>query len=426
MIRSAFTVLQGTALAQLLGVLMLPVIGRLFSPDAFGDFQLFQSALTLALPFAAFRLEYAILRVRRDGTVGYVLALCLAINVAMALLLSVLLRVGSPFLPEVHREALWATDLLPLALLVAGALQTASYLPVRAKRFRLIAGSKLTQAVTFHGGAIALGAGGWPTAVALVASDLAGRAAAAALLLVRWLTSEPRVGLRRVRRTFAAILRRYRDDPLYAVPSSFVSALAAALPVFALSTLFSQATAGQFAMAWRISLMPVAMVTFAISQVVNSEVSELIRERRRGAFALTSRVAGGMAVLAVPPIVLAAVAGEAIVPFVVGRQWTDAGRMVQAMTPFLFMSVVAGPLNTLLVVLGRQWVHLAWEGARAVLLIAGFLLAERGALSPLETVLLYSAAMAVMSAVYLVLVRFVVRDAEAGFEPVQPPRTPVP
>ena len=45
MLKNTLTVLRGTVVAQAIGFMALPILTRLFTPEAFGQLQLYQSAL---------------------------------------------------------------------------------------------------------------------------------------------------------------------------------------------------------------------------------------------------------------------------------------------------------------------------------------------------------------------------------------------
>ncbi len=49
MLGNTLKILRGTAAAQLVGFVALPLLTRLFTPESFGLFQLFQGAMGLML-----------------------------------------------------------------------------------------------------------------------------------------------------------------------------------------------------------------------------------------------------------------------------------------------------------------------------------------------------------------------------------------
>lgn len=404
MIRSIATVLNGNIIAQVIALAALPVISRLFSAEAFGAFLLYSSILVVLLPFAALRLEFLILRLKgspRDLT--RVLALCLGVNVIGAGLIAVALVVTQ--LTGIWPQAstlpfpVW---LLPVGFLSVGALQTFNALPVRNGGFWLVAQARVLQSIAFNALVIVVGLVVSATPVLLL-SDIVSRVGTAALIFrkskIVQLTHFGRNDVRWMRNT----LYKHRHYPMYSVPSGVLSGLSMGLPVIALSALYTIADVGQFSMAWRITLLPIGVMSFSVSQVVNGRIAAIHREERGPLRPHILRVAAFLISIGLVAGALAVFLGEPVVKLVLGENWSMAGIVVTILAPLVVTTLAVAPLNTMLTMLGHQLAQMLWDLFRIAGLIGVFVWSHVSDADILTTVTVFSWTSAFFSLAYLMI-----------------------
>ena len=167
---ATLTLLWGGALAQLLPLLLGPVIARLFTPAAMGVFTQFTTIAAALSVAASLRYEQALPLALDDSDAAALLALALRL-VAGAVLVSV------PLAWALHAAG-WMPlpALLPLAMACSGLLQVLMLWANRAQRFGALAVSRVAQ---YGGGALGQVALGW----LLWQGAAAGREGAWALVL---------------------------------------------------------------------------------------------------------------------------------------------------------------------------------------------------------------------------------------------------
>ncbi len=127
MLKNSFIALQGTIIAQGIGFLFLPVLTRLYTPAAFGTYQLYMSVLMLLLVVASLRYEIALLTAEKDGEERAVLRLCLSLNLLAAILtlvVSTIILASHPDWLKVPEPVLW---LLSVSVFAGGIIQTLVY-----------------------------------------------------------------------------------------------------------------------------------------------------------------------------------------------------------------------------------------------------------------------------------------------------------
>ena len=362
LLRATVTLLMGGALAQLVPLLLGPVLARLFTPQAFGVFTTFSTVAATVAVVACGRYEFALPMARDEDEAAVLLALCVRIGLLVLVLsvpLAALLNMTG------HLPLPW---LLPLAVAAAGALQLLIMWSNRAQRFRALAISRVLQ----YGGAallqVALGVALWGAArqpagaeaawALVIAPVISG--VLAALVLVQpapaggWralLPARAHPGMRQV-----AV--KFRDFPLLNTPHAFLGALQDALAVAMLVAFSGHAAAGFWGLGLRYLKAPATLVGSAVSQALYPRLAGAqpadAQRAVRQIMALLGAVALGL-------MLMLMVAGPWLFRLVFGAAWQEAGELARALAPYIAVHFVAAPLAV---------VTMAWKAQRWALLLS--------------------------------------------------------
>lgn len=123
------------------------------------------------------------------------------------------------------------------------------------------------------------------------------------------------------------IAGRYFDFAVYSLPASFITSLQTGLPVYALGFLHTAESVGQYALANRVLMVPLAIVGAGLSQVLLKYFSEKnnLGENLLGAICWI----WGVSLIAVSvPAAFIFLNGEALTILVFGPQWVEAGQLI--------------------------------------------------------------------------------------------------
>ncbi len=360
LLRATLTLLAGGALAQLVPLLLGPLITRLFTPEAFGLLTSFTTIAATVAVVACGRYEFA-LPLARDGREAQaLLALCARIGL-LVLLLSLPLAWGLHALGYLPLP-----QLLPLAVLAAGGLQLLTMWSNRAQRFRALAVARVLQ----YGGTavlqVALGYALWLQARAPAGSGqawalVAAPIAAALLACLVLLRPAPEGGWRSVL-PFAAdaslpaalrqVAHKHRDFPILNTPHAFLGTLQDAVAVAILIAWTGEAAAGFWGLSLRYLKAPATLVGSAVSQALYPRLSNAHPDAARRAVRQVMLLLAGMAVLLMLVLMLA---GPWLFVRVFGPQWAEAGQLARALAPYIAAHFVAAPLAV---------VTMAWQAQR--------------------------------------------------------------
>lgn len=341
-VRASVTLLAGGAAAQLLPLLLGPLLTRLYLPADFGRFHLLAAVAANLAVVACARYEFAlpVARDEADARALGALARWILIGVSTASALG---------------AALWALAIgavwplwLPVTVAALGALSLATLSATRTRRFGPLAASR----VLHQGGGAGLqaiaGAVGAGLAGLMAGPAIAALGAALALRaqLPRW-WRVPRAALR-------GVAHRHRDFPLLNTPHAFAGALQDTLSIALIAAWLGPAAAGFWGLALRYLKAPATLVGSTLSQVLYPALAAggATTETR----AQLRRVMTVLGLLALPLVALLWAFGPRAFGWAFGDEWTAAGELARALSLYVGVHFVASPLS----VVTMAWNAQAW------------------------------------------------------------------
>ncbi|ARU04590.1 hypothetical protein CCO03_07810 [Comamonas serinivorans] len=379
--RAVAVLLAGGAAAQLLPLLLGPVLARLYSPAAMGLYTAFAAwAATLAVA-ACGRYDFALPLARDEAEAEGLLALCVRIGIGVSLSMVLLSIVWIVLWPDTSHLVAW---LAPLVALMAW-VQLRVMWATRAQAFQAMALSRFVQygAVALLQVAVAWGAMGAPGLHAAWGGPLPAEQAwllvasqAVALGLAAWVLRRPAPRRGWLRAAWPPadapglreLARRHRDFPLLNAPHALLGALQDALAVALILAFTGDVAAGFWGLALRYLKAPAALVGQAVSQAVYPRLAQTsVAEGRR----LVRRLLALLAALGVLGAALLMLVGPALFAWAFGEPWRPAGELARALAPYIAVHFVAAPLA----VVTMAWQAQAWAFKLALVGQAVFLLA---------------------------------------------------
>jgi len=377
LLRAVLTLVAGGAVAQALPLLLGPLLSRLYTPQQFGQYNLFAAVSANIAVVACARYEFALPLLGDALEAAALRALCLRV-LAVVTLASATGAAGW-FWWSSHGWTAW----LPVAVAVLGWLSLATLWATRAQAYRALAVARVVQyggASLAQAGAALLGAG----VQGLIVAPIAAAAAAAALLRLP-LEDDPQAAPGRWR----ALARRFKDFPLLNTPHAFMGALQDTAAIALLTAWQGPVAAGFWGFALRYLKAPATLVGGAVSQTLYPRLAahgasadldadasappHVTRVTREGRAAVR-RVMAGLAAIAAPLVVLLWAVGPWAFEWLFGAQWRGAGELARALAVYIGMHFVAAPLAVVTLAWGAQaWAlrlalvgQVAFVGALAV------------------------------------------------------------
>lgn len=367
--RNVLALMTGTGLAQLIPIIISPLLSRIYSPEQFGVFALFVAIVSSLAVIATGRYELAIMLPRQDVNAANITALSIILAIIVSIVLLVIAWLFNRPISHAlgsHAISTWLY-IVPLAVLFNGIYSSLNYWSNRNKLYRLMARRRVlhsgaTSMVQLGLGVLGANAGG------LIIGSILGQALAAwmmAKVIFRYnrdFWSSVRMG------RVWVLAKRYKSCPQLLVPAHTISALSVQLPVIFINFLFGSAASGFFMLAERVVGMPLSLVSASIGDVFRQEISEcfLAGENCRAKFLSTLRK---LIAIATPPFILLTIFAPPMFAFVFGEKWRSSGEYAQLMCPMFYLRFISNPLSLVAIVAQKNKFELLWQICLLILLV---------------------------------------------------------
>lgn len=344
---SVFTVAGGTAVAQAIALAALPFITRLYPPELYGGFVIFLAWGGFLLPVVCARFEVAIALPSSLRAASAVAWGSLGIALGVSALCALAVAAAWALYPPARVAAL---ALLPLYVLLGGAVQVLGNWAARVQGYRQLSLSRIVQAA-----ATALLSLVWvplwgAQALGLVVATLAGQLIALAVLAQG--LSQTGFHRRAAPRQVWRLMRHFRRLTLFNVPHVLSDAAqGSGLPLL-IAHFFGAPAAAYYAFSTRLLKAPLGLVSGAVSQVYYPRAaSHRHDDERLRRDALRILAVSTTGVLLAWPLLL--LVPDAAYAWAFGAAWAEVGQYLRALSPWILSAFVAAPLSVLYLVKER-------------------------------------------------------------------------
>lgn len=408
----AFGLVSGaTAAGQVVALASVPLLSRVYSAPAFGEYGVFLAISAILSTLACLRLDFAIPRadhIRESEAIAFAGLLCAAVISGALLMLACVRSEPIAGIALTHVGLM----LLPVSIFLGATWTLMHQLAIRKGRFRSIAARALIQPVVAFGvqGAwILFGVPG----PGLIVGYIAGQGVAAL-----WYLLDVRHSSIGSLRHLWSTVQAHRKYILIMTPQGVLNALNVQLPVLMISWLSSVETTGYFSMTQRVMGVPIGLIGMTMGQVYVSFLAERKSEPPEVAANLFARVSTALAIVGLALIVGSLFFALPLFELVLGPQWSTSAKYAQLASVMYAARLVAAPLGTTLVVMRQEAVQVKWDVLRLVVLLGCLALAWQLRISPTGFVALLTVGVTAAYAALWLLCRRALRSPQVSRNPV--------
>lgn len=371
-VRNFAKLLSANVVAQVIGLVVYPILTRIYAPEDFGLLNLFLSIGNILVVLAIADYYYAIVLPKQEKhavALTHISLLLLGLTtvfVACSVLFStpISLLFKSPKLADYYY-------LMPLYVLSIGAWNVLNYWYIRTKNFGRISMYQVSQSVLSASGKIGFGYMGVLQGGMIYAIVIAPIVSLIASIFLS------------ARKTFAPLRnlswqqiwksgKEYKNFPLFVLPRSFINVFAGQLPVLLLTPFFGAKYVGLLSMAILLGFTPIGTVSRAIYQVLYQHTTERVHASERIGNVFW-RFVGYTSTLILPLFVALYFILPTITAWLLGEEWRVVGEYIRWMLPWLYVSLLTGSTCYLSDVFMKQKMGLFFEILLALFRIIGLL-----------------------------------------------------
>ena len=364
---------SGSVASQILGILLVPLVTRIYSPDDMGVFQLFVAVSGILVIFSTFSYQFAIMlpKTEEDSANIFILSSILVTFISLLIAVAVIIF---PEDIEYIIEYIFHTPgsskyliYLPVIVFFNGLFFVQNYWLSRKLRFGVIAGSrvlntlstKVLQLIPF-----------WSVSpLGLIAGYALGYGLAD-LVMLKGVREDLKVFRKVSVKKIKEMAIEYKNFPLFSSWSMLANTISPQVPTFLLAYFYSTSVVGYFSLANQVVNMPMGLIGTAIQQVFFQKISEVKNGNENGDMkTIVSEVYKKLILMGIFPMILLLILGEEIFTFAFGKSWYISGTYVKILVPWIFLVFLASPISTLYSVFEKQKV---WFTYSMALLISRF------------------------------------------------------
>ena len=409
-VKNILIVMSGTAMAQVIGFALTPIISRLFSPSDFGVFGSFNSVATIIAAGATLQYTQAIMLPKeKEDAVHLFVVSCICTSIVAFVCLICCIIVPSALNGLMKTNGIWALALLVVAITISGLNESCQAWCVRVKAFKHTSASQVIRSLSSSGTQI--GFGYFKTgASGLIASSILADILAS-LNLGRVVFRDLGALHKNIRwKRMKQLAKDYRDFPMYSASMNVINSLSLGLPVLLLTQFYGIAVAGAYAFGMRILSAPMGFVLTALRQVLFQKAAEAHNDGDR-LMPLYVKITLGLFALALFPSLVIFIWAPTLFSWVFGSQWHMAGEFVRSLVlwmMFMFCNLPAVLFARIIRIQQKMFVYdLILLAARTMVLFAGGMY-----LSAVYTIMLLSLVGAIMNIIFIVIVGFILMRSE--------------
>ncbi len=335
----------GTVGANLIQLITLPLLSRLFTEKDFGDFAIFHAIAAMGLSISSLRMELALVGSSDVNWKNRLVFSLFWLNFGLAILILMITEGWMYFsVSALGFNLIW---LFLFFATSANSLVLESLLN-STDNYKMISAGKMVLSISFA--VIAFIAAYFSIWQGLIIAA----AISASIQFLFLIGASIRLGLSLVSGIKPIeMCRQNRPYILYSSPASLLDAMASKMVVIGLAYFFSAELTGAWFMAERIVLIPLAILGGVVSKIVFKEFTDKQAAGHLYAsdFYLLWRI---MALIGILPMLAMVFWGKDIIPYFLGADWEKAGEIAAIVSIWGFTAFVSSATSSGFIVIGKQ------------------------------------------------------------------------
>lgn len=329
----------------LLPLIVTPILSRLYSPEAFGEWGIFSSVLIIANIGVMLGYENAIVRTDSDNIaniscVCFFIALLSSTLIYLVFLLGEVCEIG--FFVKFPSSAL-----LYLCLITSALTSIFSNMSNRYERYGIMSIANIVSGSTQALARIMFGS----ICIVVLNGLIVGTTVSHTIVVVFYVVCLSKIlNINFIKKiSFRGIvqqLKQYKQFPCFDAPSSLLAFAAFNLPIIILSSYFSKSEIGCYSMIIQLLLLPMSFIGSAMGRVYYRQLAECKDDV--AIRMITGRVLKMTAIISILPLMFIALGGDKVIIMFLGKNWITAGNIALCLALWSFPTILTQPLIPLL------------------------------------------------------------------------------
>lgn len=391
--KSVILVSGGTAFAQALGILLSPIITRIYPPGQYGILPVYTSILGMLAIVGSLKYDWGIAIADDDKKAINVLTLSILVLTVIVSIITIALAIfGKSFLSIFDAETLADYKyLIPIGVFLTGLYNIFMQWSFRNKDFKAISKTKFTQSITQNVTKIGLGILQIGP-IGLILGAIMGQSAGISTLSSGLFKNKSLIKSINIKDIIWSA-KRYVRFPLYSAPSQFLNTAGIQLPVLIITSMYGRNVIGLFGLANTIVNLPMTLIGNSIGDVFYGEAANIGRSNPKRLKELSNKLQKKLILLGIIPILILLMFGPFLFSLIFGEEWYQAGIYARILSVLVFSRLVFTPISRVFSVFERQREALTLDTLRVILVLTTFGISYFLSLNSYYAIGIYSIAM---------------------------------
>ena len=354
-LKNISTQVLGSGLAQILPLLIIPFLSRIYSAEEFATYTSFMATIGILSVAVGGRYYLAIVLPKTNKEAISVFTLSVILTMFYSILLLLIILIYYKFFNASSFEISYL--IIPFYIFFYGLWLSFINFSIRLKEFKINAFSKILQ--SFINSISSISFGLIKLSFGLIIGRLLGVLSASIFLKFKF------------NKTFVFdsigdlkyLLKKYRNFPIYGILPSLLDAASLQAPIFAIDYFFTKEILGHFGLTIMVLSAPLSVLGVAFKDVFYQKVAELYNLgngfKIKKVF-LSSAIL--LFIIGIPLGFIVHFFGEYLFGFIFGKEWINSGKYAEILIFSFIIKLVVSPLSTIFNIFNKQRIISLWQG----------------------------------------------------------------
>lgn len=334
-LKNAAKLATGTALAQVLALVFLPILTRIYSQEAFGLLAAFTAVVGFISSFATLKYDTALVLPKEDKDAYALLKLSNIVTIIITIICVLILFLPVPYFQEYQGLQI----LIGIAVILSVNYNNSALWNIRFKQFNSTSISKIIQSIAIFIFQYLLYS--FFELRGLIIGNILGISVSGLyLILSRKFDWSLYKSINKQEMLKQA--RRYIDFPKYFTISNAVLSFSSSLPVLLFVKFIPLAQIGLYGIALRVIAQPVNLISNSLKSVILGDMAEK-RNNNKPILKWYLKIFSGLFIISIIASVLLILFSEYIITFFLGANWDESAIYIKMLTPLLVSMMIASP-----------------------------------------------------------------------------------
>lgn len=352
-IKAVSVLVSGAAFAQIIGILALPVLTRLYEPSEFSVFAVYTSCLAILSSVSCLRFEIAVPIPKDDNQAIALVLLALISNIFFCILVTLFIGFwGSEiifFLKQPGFSGLiWY---LPVGVFFLGLYNSLQFWFTRKKQFSLIAKTRVKQSLGGVFVQLAMGVYGF-SVLGLILGQIVKMSSGGGRLAFEFYRETHKVLTSLTVSELEKTFKEYVQFPKYSTFDALASVASIQLPIIVISSVSSGSEVGYLMLAMQVLAVPITLIGGAISQVYLAQAAEAYE---KGAIRIyTLEVLEKLFTYGFGALVFIGIVSPTVMGHIFGAKWDSVGIIITWLVPWFLLQFISSPISMVMHIANKQ------------------------------------------------------------------------